>query len=76
MALQLLLYSITCHHARHANQTFHVIVFRLLTLVKMTLRSLLRKLSILNLRSQQLIGQLFTQGSSFVLNVFLVFNWY
>ena len=34
---------------------FHVIVFRLLTLVKMTLRSLLRKLSILNLRSQQLI---------------------
>ena len=32
-----------------------VIVFRLFTLVKMTLRSLLRKLSILNLRSQQLI---------------------
>ena len=36
MALHLLLYSIICHHARHASQTFHVIVFRLLTLVKMT----------------------------------------
>ena len=54
MALHLLLYPIICHHARHANQTSHVIVFRLLNLVKVTMRSLLRKVSILNLRSQQL----------------------
>ena len=56
MALHLLMYPIICHHARHASQTSHVIIFLLLTLVKMTMRSLLRKLSILNLSSQQLIG--------------------
>ena len=56
-ALHLLLYPIICHHARHAGQNSYVIIFRLLTLVKMTMRSLLRKLSILNLSlsSQQLI---------------------
>ena len=42
-------HSPTCRHARHASQTSHVIGFRLLTLVKMTMRSLLRKLSIFNL---------------------------
>ena len=50
-------YPIICYHARHTGQTSHVIIFRLLILVKMIMRSLLRRLSILKLRSQQLMGR-------------------
>ena len=55
MALHLLLYRIICHHARHANQTFHVIIFPLLILVHVIMRLLLRRHFILKLRNFQSI---------------------
>ena len=40
------------NHVKHARQTFHVITFQLLILVKMIMRSLLRRLCIINLKDQ------------------------
>ena len=69
MALHLLLYSIICHHAGHASQTFHVIVFRLLTVVKRT-EIIVKDALHIKFKKLTINRQLFTQGSSFVLNVF------
>ena len=72
MARHLLLSRIILHHVKHASQTFHVITFQSLNLVKMIMRVLLRKFCILNLRDQLSTNSLFTQGTSFVFKYFLV----
>ena len=68
MALHLLLYPIICHHARHASRTFHVIVSRLLTGkndYEITVKDALH----IKFKKPTINQQLFTQGSSFLLNV-------